>query len=65
MGDGEAFAFLGGEIVLPVGVQGEGHVVPGGMVLGDLLGDGAVQSLRPGKAQGAVYKVLLIVDDKQ
>ena len=59
------FALLGGEVVLSMGVQGEGHVVPGGMVLGDLLGDGAVQFLRPGEAQGAVYKIVLIVDDKK
>ena len=65
MGDGKLPALLGAKVILPVGIQGEGHIVSRGAVSGDLLGDGAVQDLGAGKAQGSVYKVFLVVDNKQ
>ena len=38
---------------------------PAGAIVPDPLGDGGVQLLRSGEAQGAVHKVVLIVDDKE
>ena len=51
----------GGEVIRPVGVQGEDHRP---VVLDVLLHQGQqprLQLLCPGKAQGAVHKILLII----
>ena len=59
----EILAFPGVQVVFEMGIPGEKDV---SLTVGtDLGGDFFVQLLRAGEAQGAVHKIVLIIDDKQ
>ena len=48
-----------------MGVKSKDHIIPGGGLRGDFGRDRGVQQLGAGEAQGAVYKILLIVHNNE
>ena len=53
------------EIAGAVGIKGKDHILTGGVIGRNFAGDGVIQTLCAGKAQGTVHEVLLVVYHKQ